>query len=90
MLTKYMLQRQGGNSTPVSKDFVELLQARLSDLLALAHEFETFNRTTSFQHAVYTLLDSERLTALHGDLCRRLAAAGIVDPTTGRFSDETI
>lgn len=88
MLTKYMLQ-PAGDGEPVVNEFAELLHERLSDLISLASELKQFGESTSFQHVVYTLLDPERLLALHGDLCRRLAAQGIFDPRSGRITHET-
>ncbi|MEW5718594.1 MAG: hypothetical protein AB1817_08210 [Chloroflexota bacterium] len=72
ILTKYLLQRDAKIKSRFADEAPAIARARLQDLLALAKEFEEFYASTAFQYTVYTLLDPERLTALHGDLSRQL------------------
>ncbi|MDB5856699.1 MAG: hypothetical protein JWQ76_388 [Ramlibacter sp.] len=53
--------------------FDALLRERLSDLPRLADEFTAFAAATDLNHRIYTLLDPDRLLALHGDLQRQVA-----------------
>jgi hypothetical protein len=54
-------------------EFDALLQERLGELLSLADEFAEYGATTGLNHRIYTLLDPDRLLALHGDLRRQQA-----------------
>lgn len=55
-------------------EFDALLAERLADLPRLAQELAQYAAGTDLNHRIYTLLDPDRLLALHGDLQRRLAA----------------
>lgn len=66
MLTKYALEN------PTDTERRNLLEQRLAEMLTLVEELNELYTTTSYQHIVYILLDSDRLIALHKDLTHRL------------------
>jgi hypothetical protein len=53
--------------------FDALLRERLAELPRLADEFTAYAASTDLNHRIYTLLDPDRLLALHGDLQRQVA-----------------
>ncbi|NML44912.1 hypothetical protein HHL11_14230 [Ramlibacter sp. G-1-2-2] len=52
-------------------EFDAVLRERMEDLLRLAGEFRAYAQETDLNHRIYTLLDPDRLLALHGDLVRQ-------------------
>ncbi|TBL80600.1 hypothetical protein [Paenibacillus thalictri] len=72
ILTKYRQERSAGNPTSFGADAEKLLQEKMGELAALAGEFQNMFETTDFNHRVYTLLDADRLLALHSDLSKKL------------------
>jgi hypothetical protein len=55
----------------VDAEFDALLAERLHELLRLADELADYAAATDLNHRVYTLLDPDRLLALHGDIERQ-------------------
>ncbi|TDF95387.1 hypothetical protein [Paenibacillus piri] len=72
ILTKYKLEQPENSDSIFAKGAERLLNKSLDDLMKLAGQFNELFETTDFNHRVYTLLDADRLTALHSDLNRRL------------------
>ncbi|WP_029423390.1 hypothetical protein [Alicyclobacillus macrosporangiidus] len=71
-LTKYLLV------SPCVEPTVKVeWQSAMRELIAVAEELRSFYTDTCFRYAVYTLLDPERLLALHGDLQRRVQASQV-------------
>lgn len=77
ILTHYLISRDHKIETDFSKHAPLILKNKLKQLKMSAEDFEHLYRTTSFPYRVYTLLDSERLTVLYDDLCKRLQAKKI-------------
>ncbi len=76
MLTQRQKQHGCDPANAVDAQFDVLLTERTGELLRLAHELAQYAATTDLNHRVYTLLDPDRLLALHGDLQRQRAALG--------------
>lgn len=71
MLTQQQKQHGFAGTSAFDLEVEKLLAERLADLLRLAAELAAYASSTDLNHRVYTLLDPDRLHALHGDLCRQ-------------------
>jgi hypothetical protein len=71
ILTKYKLEHPSDKSA-FALGAEKLLEKKLDGLIKLAKQFNELFETTDFNHRVYTLLDADRLLALHSDLSRKL------------------
>jgi hypothetical protein len=74
MLTQRQKVHGHDAAVAVDAEFDALLTARLSELLRMAQDLADYAAGTDLIHRVYTLLDPDRLLALHGDLERQRAA----------------
>jgi hypothetical protein len=89
LLAQRRLQHGFDPASAADREFDALLRERLDDLPRLAGELRDFAAATELNHRVYTLLDPDRLLALHGDLQRRLAAAHRPEGTSHDNNQET-
>jgi hypothetical protein len=74
MLTQRQKVHGCNPAKPVDAQFNALLTERRGDLLRMAQDLADYAASTDLIHRVYTLLDPDRLLALHGDIERQLAA----------------
>jgi len=70
LLTQRQRQQGFDPADAVDAGFDQLLTRRLDELPRLADDCAAYAATTDLNHRIYTLLDPDRLLALHGDLQR--------------------
>lgn len=73
ILTKYCLEHPA-QASDFAVEARQRLEERLNDLIVLADEYNRLFDTTDYNHRAYTLLDADRLLALHQDLRNRITA----------------
>ena len=72
ILTKYLLDKSSATDSKFYREAQSLLKGKMQEMQVLERDFEELFTTTSYIHRVYTLLDADRLKALHRDLSRHL------------------